>query len=68
MERSRDWLDQVKGELEHAKSDVKGGYYDWAWFSSQQAAEKGVKAVFQRLGREAWGHSAAELLQKLSRT
>jgi HEPN domain-containing protein len=65
LERSRDWLREAQGDLEHAKSDMEHGYYNWACFSAQQAAEKAVKAVFQRLGAEAWGHSVADLLQEL---
>jgi len=69
VERSRDWIDQAEGDLEHAKSDLKLGFYDWACFSSQQSAEKAVKAVFQKLGAEAWGHSVYDLLLELkSRT
>lgn len=45
MERSRDWMDQAERDLQHARSDVDGGYYEWACFSAQQAAEKAVKAV-----------------------
>ena len=67
MERSRDWLDQPDGDLAHARSDLREGFYDWACFSAQQAAEKAVKAVFQRLGAEAWGHSVADLLAELAR-
>lgn len=59
-------MDEAKGDLEHAKSDVEGGYYNWACFSSQQGAEKAVKAVFQKMGAEAWGHSVADLLKELS--
>ncbi len=65
VERSKDWMDQAEGDLEHAKSDLKHGHYDWACFSSQQSAEKAVKAVFQRLGAEAWGHSVYDLLLEL---
>lgn len=67
MERSRDWMDQAQGDLEHARSDRERGFYDWACFSAQQAAEKAVKAVFQKMGAEAWGHSVADLLQELGR-
>lgn len=67
MERSRDWMDQAQGDLLHAKSDMAAGFYDWACFSAQQAAEKAVKAVFQRLGAEAWGHSVADLLAELAK-
>jgi HEPN domain-containing protein len=65
VERSADWLDQARGDLEHARSDVAGGFFDWACFSAQQAAEKAVKAVLQRRGAEAWGHSVADLLDAL---
>lgn len=67
MERSRDWMDQAEGDLEHAQSDMERGFYEWACFSSQQAAEKAVKAVFQKMGAEAWGHSVADLLNELSK-
>lgn len=67
MERSKDWLDEAKGDLEHARNDLDGGFYNWACFSAQQAAEKAIKAVFQRMGAEAWGHSAADLLKELSK-
>jgi HEPN domain-containing protein len=67
MERSKDWLDEAQGDLAHAKNDVQGGFYNWACFSAQQAAEKAIKAVFQRMGAEAWGHSVADLLKELSK-
>jgi len=67
MERSQDWINEAKGDLEHAKSDLKQGFYNWACFSAQQSAEKAVKAVFQKMHVEAWGHSVADLLQELSR-
>ena len=67
MERSKDWLDEAQGDLEHARNDVEGGFYNWACFSAQQAAEKAVKAVFQKMGAEAWGHSVADLLTELAR-
>lgn len=66
MERSADWMDQARGDLEHARSDSEQEFYDWACFSARQAAEKAVKAVFQKMGAEAWGHSVADLLEELS--
>jgi HEPN domain-containing protein len=66
MERSKDWLDEAIGDLEHARRDEEGGFYNWACFSAQQAAEKAVKAVFQKMGAEAWGHSVADLLKELA--
>jgi HEPN domain-containing protein len=67
VDRSKDWLDEAIGDLEHARSDVQGSFYNWACFSAQQAGEKAVKAVFQRMGAEAWGHSVADLLKELAK-
>lgn len=62
MERSAEWMDQAEGDLAHAHYAQGGGFCDWACFSAQQASEKAVRAVLQKLGAEAWGHSVAELL------
>jgi HEPN domain-containing protein len=67
MERSKDRIDEAEGDLEHAKSDTERSYYNWACFSAQQAAEKAIKAVFQKMGAEAWGHSVADLLTELAK-
>lgn len=66
MERSKDWIDEAEGDLEHAKNDLEQRFYNWACFSAQQSAEKSVKAVFQKMHGEAWGHSVADLLKELS--
>jgi HEPN domain-containing protein len=66
VERSADWLFQAEGDLEQARASLERGAYDWSSFASQQAAEMAVKAVFSRLGAEAWGHVVTELLQGLA--
>ena len=63
--RAADWLRQAKRDLEHARQDLKSGFYEWGCFSTQQAAEKAVKALFQFLHAEAWGHSVKKLLEAL---
>jgi HEPN domain-containing protein len=65
MERSKDWIFQARGDLAHAQLDVKHGFFDWACFSAQQAAEKAVKAVHSYLGGEAWGHAVTDLVEAL---
>jgi HEPN domain-containing protein len=65
VERSADWMDEAQGDLEHARSDAERGFYNWACFSAQQAAEKAIKAVLQKRNAEAWGHSVADLLAEL---
>ncbi len=66
MNRSRDWMEQAQSDLEHGRHDLAAGYYEWACFSAQQAAEKAVKAVLKHYGLEGWGHSIADLLITLS--
>ncbi len=64
-ERSKDWLGQAVRDLDKARMDLKWGYYEWACFTSQQAAEKAVKALFHSLHADAWGHSISQLLKQL---
>lgn len=63
--RHMDWLRQAKRDLEQARQSLGSGYFEWACFAAQQGAEKAVKAVYQKLGAEAWGHSVADLLLRL---
>jgi len=62
MDRSEDWLRQAKRDIQRAKLDVDHAYYEWACFTSQQAAEKAVKAVYQSLNASVRGHSVFKLL------
>ena len=65
MNRSRDWLSQALRDLEHARKSMRLRDYEWACFSSQQAAEKALKAVYLSLGMEVWGHDLVNLLRGL---
>lgn len=64
-ERSADWLRQAESDLEHARHSRDAGDFDWAAFASHQAAEKAIKAVFQTLHQDAWGHTLSLLLTSL---
>jgi HEPN domain-containing protein len=63
--RADDWLRQARRDLEHARNTLADGTFEWAAFAAQQSAEKAVKALFQRLGGEARGHSVSQLLAAL---
>ncbi len=65
MNRAKDWFDQAKNDLKHAKKSLKDGDYAWACFASQQAAEKAIKALYMKYNSIAWGHSVVELLENL---
>jgi len=64
-DRSQDWLNQARRDLEQARDSRGGGRHEWACFAAQQAAEKAVKALHLHLGQEAWGHVVARLLSEL---
>ncbi|MFY0057004.1 HEPN domain-containing protein, partial [Acinetobacter baumannii] len=51
--------------MESAEWAIQGGFYEWACFMCQQAAEKALKAVYAERGADAWGHSVRNLLRGL---
>lgn len=65
MNRYRDWLSQATRDLERASIDIEHEYWEWACFTSQQAAEKAVKALLMYQGYSAWGHSITPMLHNV---
>lgn len=63
--RYADWLRQAEADLRHARHALEDGDYEWSCFAAHQAAEKALKALFQRLGMEAWGHTVTTLVGNL---
>lgn len=66
-ERSKDWINQSEKDLKVAEELMKDESFEWSCFVAQQAAEKAVKAVFQKLNAAAWGHSIFDLMRILSK-
>ena len=64
-DRSRDWFRQAEADLAHARNSRDQKDWSWAAFASHQAAEKAIKALFQRLHLDAWGHTLSVLLGNL---
>jgi len=58
-------MKQAKRDMEMAGTARESGFFEWACFISQQAAEKAVKAVFQAKGGSAIGHGIGALLRGL---
>jgi HEPN domain-containing protein len=63
--RAQDWFRQAEADLRAARDLREAKHYDWTAFASQQAAEKAIKALFQHLHLDAWGHVLSELLANL---
>lgn len=63
--RSTDWLDQGRRDLELARHATRGKFHEWACFAAQQAAEKAVKALVTALNGEARGHSIVAMVTAL---
>lgn len=67
MNRWKDWFEQGKRDLERAQLDIQYQYYEWACFSSQQSAEKVLKALALKLGLNILGYSLTEIINILSK-
>ncbi|OPX17487.1 DNA-binding protein [candidate division WOR-3 bacterium 4484_100] len=63
--RVDDWLRQADRDLRHARNSLRNKEYEWACFASQQSAEKALKALYQHLGGEAFGHSLLKMIKDL---
>jgi len=59
------WMKQAERTLASARRDLEEGYYEWASFKAQQAAELAVKALLRGLGYAPIGHSITRLLREL---
>ncbi|MGH9366721.1 MAG: HEPN domain-containing protein [Thermoanaerobaculia bacterium] len=65
-ERFANWLRQAEADLKHARHAREDGDYEWAAFACHQAAEKAIKALFQKLHQDAPGHALSLLLSGLA--
>ncbi len=65
MNRYRDWLAQAERDLRRAALDIQYEFWEWACFTSQQAAAKAVKALLMNHGVAAWGHAITPMLNRL---
>jgi len=57
------WIRQAIRNLESAKRDAGEGFYEWACFKAQQAAELAVRALLRAFGVLRGGHSVLKLLE-----
>ncbi|MFO7928577.1 MAG: HEPN domain-containing protein [Candidatus Humimicrobiaceae bacterium] len=58
------WFRQAKADIKAAKGSLKNSSHEWACFQAQQAAEKGVKALWYYCLFEPWGHSVFKLMHE----
>lgn len=63
MNRWQDWWRQAQRDVETARHLLEAGDYEWACFTSQQSAEKSLKAVLELRNLDHEGHSLNRLLR-----
>lgn len=65
-QRISDWLRQAEHDLDVARTTHAASQYDWTCFAAQQAAEKALKALYQKHHAEGWGHVLRRLVEALA--
>ncbi len=66
--RYYDWFRQSEADLRHARHSLEQGDFEWSCFAAHQAAEKALKAVFLKMGMDAWGHTLTALIGNFPKT
>ncbi|MEW6069629.1 MAG: HEPN domain-containing protein [Candidatus Thermoplasmatota archaeon] len=65
-EEIKNWWEEARDDLKTAEYNLKGGRLKAAAFYSQQAVEKGLKALYIKRFKKLWKiHDLAELGRKL---
>ena len=65
MQRDQDWLREAQAEFRATQDLLRGGHWSWCCFTAQQAAEKALKAICERLRRPHFGHNLNVLRQAI---
>ena len=60
-----DWFRQAEADLKHARHALESNDFEWSCFAAHQSSEKALKAVFLKLGLDAWGHTLTALIGNL---
>ncbi|HYP03374.1 MAG TPA: HEPN domain-containing protein, partial [Cyanobium sp.] len=60
-DRSADWFEQARLDLEQAEASMLAGRHEWACFAAHQAAEKALKSINLALGTQVWGHTLTRI-------
>ena len=63
--KAQRWYTQARDDVEAAQALLSARKYAQTCFYAQQAAEKGMKAVWFLLDLDPWGHSCARLIRDL---
>lgn len=61
------WFRQAEQTLKAAEHDIAGGFWNWACFKAEQAAQFATKGLLRAFGEPAFGHSLTRLVRDLER-
>jgi len=65
MQRVQDWLGEANAELRAARDLLACEHWSWCCFTSQQAAEKALKALCEHFRNPQFGHNLNLLREAL---
>jgi len=60
------WIKAAGDALRSAVLDLEHGFYNWACFKAEQAAQMALKALLHLTGNPAWGHDLVGLYRTAS--
>lgn len=61
------WFRQAEQTLRSAECDAASGFWNWACFKAEQAAQFAVKGLLRAIGEPAFGHALTRLLMDLEK-
>ncbi|MHA1232056.1 MAG: HEPN domain-containing protein [Candidatus Helarchaeota archaeon] len=67
MNRSHDWLEQARRELEAAKDLYNTKHYAWTCFTCQHSAEKSLKSILEKYNIPSFGHNLINLISEVEK-
>jgi len=67
LRRTKDWVEQAKGEFKAARDLFATSNYAWCCFACHQAAEKALKAILEHFRSPTAGHNLIALINEVSK-
>jgi len=67
MNRSQDWIEEARRELEAAKDLYNTNHNAWACFTCHQVVEKSLKGILEIFKNSIFGHNLVNLIKNVKK-